>query len=81
MWTKIDIIATVGFPLITIILIIGLLVVWRELRRLQELVHDLLMSNRDYSRSLLTAIHEVAALSFSERESDTDRTKLRGKVD
>jgi hypothetical protein len=43
------------------ILIVVVLAVWWELRNLNGLTRDSLKSNRENSRSLMAAVHEVAA--------------------
>lgn len=51
--------------------------VWVELRRLRELVYELLLSNRENSRSVMAAIHEAGAQLSRLREG----SKLRVEDD
>jgi hypothetical protein len=44
-------------------LIVLMFAMWRELRRLRETLYFFLSSNRENSRSLMAAIHEVGALA------------------
>jgi hypothetical protein len=65
-----------------IIVIVLMFVIWRELRGLRGTLYELLLSDRENSRSLMAAIHEVASLPFRAPRVDPDkREKSRGEVD